>query len=191
MIAGGKGKAAATGLVAGLLLAAAAQAQEATVYRDAGYRGPAVSFSSANPDTGMRFTVGAIRVKSGLWELCPATNFRGTCIQVGQDVPNLFQAYGWASPVGSIRPVGGSSGGGSGGGVQSLRGMASEYFPAPSTRGSRVLACRFGSATAQCAKNSANDFCRSAGWAGSAYQRIETVRGQNYLADVLCVRSGY
>jgi hypothetical protein len=165
-------------------------AQEAIVYRDAGYGGPAVSFSSANPATGMRFSVGAIRVKSGLWELCPGQNFRGNCITVGQDVPNLFQVYGWATPVGSIRPVSGGGSGGTGGGA-SLKGMASEYFPAPTQRGSRVLACQSGNATARCAADTADRFCRSAGWAGSAYERMETVRGQNYLADVLCVRSGY
>ena len=34
-------------------------------------------------------------------------------------------------------------------------------------------------------------FCRSAGWNGSANESQESINGRVYLADVLCVRSGF
>jgi hypothetical protein len=70
-----------------------------------------------------------------------------------------------------------------------MRGMASEYFPQPASRGYRVEACPVGPATANCAQKNADSFCRDGGWNRAAYQRMETVGGRNYLADVLCVRA--
>ena len=69
---------------------------------------------------------------------------------------------------------------------RSLRGMASEYFPDPALNGRRIEVPG-GSGNGMI--NAANNFCSRAGWTRSAYQRLETVRGRVYLADVLCVRS--
>jgi hypothetical protein len=177
------------------LWATAAMADEATIYRDQGFSGPAVAIERANPDLKLGFPIQSIRVRSGTWELCPERNFRGRCLTVTGDTVNLRAAYGWQGRLQSIRPVadsgwGGPGGGGGGGGQQqSLRGMASEYFPRPYEGGRRVPACPRGSATAACAQENANSFCKRAGWTRSAYQRIETERGTNYLTDVLCVRS--
>ena len=54
-----------------------------------------------------------------------------------------------------------------------------------------MLACARGSAAANCAAQTADNWCRSIGWNGSAREHMETVGGRVYLADVLCVRSGY
>jgi hypothetical protein len=70
--------------------------------------------------------------------------------------------------------------------------MGAEFFPAPRNRnGSRVLSCRNGGSTANCAARTADEFCRSAGWNGSAHETQQTEARRVYLADVLCVRSGF
>ncbi|MGN6290039.1 MAG: beta/gamma crystallin-related protein, partial [Sphingopyxis terrae] len=61
----------------------------------------------------------------------------------------------------------------------------------PATADYRVLACQSGSATAACAARTADPWCRAIGWNGSAREHMETLSGRIYLADVLCVRSGY
>lgn len=179
--------------------AASAQSGTATIYRDRNFSGPAVAVSRANPNMGLNFQVSSIRVNGGTWELCPQPNFRGNCLIVGQSTPDLRRTYNWAGPLQSMRPADdgwGGGGGGGGGPQQSLRGMASEFFPAPRDgRGAnspRVLACPgSNSASAACAAQSADRFCRSVGWNGSARQLMETVNRRAYLADVLCVRSGF
>ncbi|WP_448580124.1 beta/gamma crystallin-related protein, partial [Thermaurantiacus sp.] len=120
---------------------APAAANEAIIYRDTGFSGPAVNVTSARSDLGLRYNVNAIRVQSGRWELCPERNFRGRCIMVSRSSPNLFAQYGWAGPLGSMRPAGWGGGSGGGGGQfdnPSLRGMAAEFFPRPADRGGRI-----------------------------------------------------
>ena len=96
----------------------------------------------------------------------------------------------------SIRPVGGGGGGGGWNpnppaNDQVARGNFAEFHTQPAERNYRVLACARGSATANCASQTADTWCRSIGWNGSAREHMETVSGRVYLADVLCVRSGY
>ena len=93
----------------------------------------------------------------------------------------------------SIRPVGGGGGWNPNppANDQTVRGNFAEFHTQPSTGNYRVLACPQGSATANCAARAADNWCRSIGWNGSAREHMETVGGRVYLADVLCVRSGY
>jgi hypothetical protein len=65
--------------------------------------------------------------------------------------------------------------------------MASEYFPAPADGRGRVISCASGAAN--CARESANRFCRSRGWNYASFSLQETVNRQNFLADVLCTRT--
>lgn len=164
---------------------------EAIIYRDAGYNGPAVNVSQAQSNMGLAWRVNSIRVHSGRWELCERTNFRGDCRTYDADTPMLVNPLR-GRVVQSLRPIG--DGGGGGGEVPgnnpSLRGMAAEFYPAPALQGRRVLACTRGSATANCAAQSADAFCRQLGWTASARQTMETVSGRIYLADVLCSRTG-
>lgn len=163
---------------------------EAIIYRDAGYKGPAVNVSRAEPDLDLSFRVNAIRVRSGTWQVCERPDYRGTCRSFNRDTP-LLAIRGMA--VQSMRPEGGGGGslpGGEQGSNPNLRGMAAQFYPAPALRGYRVEACTTGSATANCAKRTAIEFCTSMGWRTSARQMMETVRGRAYLADVLCSNTG-
>lgn len=165
---------------------------EATIYRDAAYRGPAVFIGEQKPDLGLAWPVNSIRVASGRWELCERTRFRGNCRTVERDTPMLNNVLRGLT-IQSIRPVG------TGGGWnpnppangQVARGSFAEFHTQPATGNFRVPACNSGSATAACAARTADNWCRSIGWNGSAREHMETIGGRVYLADVLCVRSGY
>lgn len=165
---------------------------EATIYRDAAYRGPAVFVGEEKPDLGLAWPVNSIRVASGRWELCERTRFRGNCRTVERDTPMLNNVLRGIT-IQSIRPVG------TGGGWnpnppandQVARGNFAEFHTQPATGNFRVPACTSGSATAACAARTADNWCRSIGWNGSAREHMETIGGRVYLADVLCVRSGY
>ena len=183
--------------LASFAIAAPALAQSATIYRDANHSGPAVAVDRANPNLRLNFEVTSIRVNSGEWELCPEPNFRGRCLTVTRTNADLRRAFGWPGRLQSIRPTGswnGGGGNGSGSGPISgarLKGMASEFFPAPRRGNGRVLACATGTATATCAAQTADRFCVDAGWRGASHQLMETENRRVYLADVLCVRTGF
>ena len=193
--------AAAASIGAGLLATSNAQTvdteryrpSEATIYRDAGYRGPAVFIGEEKPNLRLAWPVNSIRVVRGRWELCERTRYRGNCRTVDRDTPMLNNVLRGIT-VQSMRPAG-SGGGGSNpnppANDQVARGNFAEFHTQPSERNFRVLACTRGSATANCAAQTADNWCRSIGWNGSAREHMETVSGRVYLADVLCVRSGY
>lgn len=170
-------------------------AGEAIIYRDVGFSGPAVNVSRAEPNLRLAWPVRSVRVRFGRWELCTLPNFRGQCSTIDRDTPDLRRQVNFLNVLGSMRPL-------PGGGPRppqpptvpdrSLRGMAAEFFPTPSDRGGRrVEACDRGQATAACAARTADNFCRSRNWGGSAHQALETVGRGIFLADVLCVRSGF
>lgn len=165
---------------------------EAIIYRDLGYSGPAVNVSQAQPNMGLAWRVNSIRVRSGRWELCERTNFRGTCRSYDADNAMLGNPLRGVT-VQSMRPMGGGGGGNPEvpGNNPSLRGMAAEFYPAPAQNGRRILACVRGSATANCAAATADRFCVALGWTASARETMETVSGRVYLADVLCSGTGY
>lgn len=190
---------------AGLAIAATAAAQtdkmapmgqgEATIYRDAGFQGPAVYVGEAKENLGLAWPVRSIRVRSGLWELCARTRYRSPCARVSADEADLRQVSRLLYAVQSMRPLGGPQ-------IQppvqpnppagtSLRGMSGEYFPAPGLNGYRILSCPNGNSTANCAAKTADNFCKNLGYGGSASETQETVYSRVYLADVLCTRTGY
>ncbi len=189
----------------GLAVAATAGAQqdkmapigigEATIYRDVNFSGPAVYVGEAKPDLGLNWPVRSVRVKRGTWEICSRTRYRGRCATVAADEPDLRGRTGFFDNVQSMRPLGGPQ-------IQppvaptppagpSLRGMGAEFFPAPGQYNMRILSCPNGNSTANCAAKTADNFCRGAGWNGSTSESQESVNGRVYLADVLCVRSGF
>lgn len=166
---------------------------EATIYRDAAYKGPAVFIGEEKSNLGLAWPVNSIRVASGRWELCERTRFRGQCRTVDRDTPMMGNILRGIT-VQSIRPVGSGGGGWNPNppaNDQVARGNFAEFHTQPSQGNYRVLACTRGSATANCAAQTADTWCRSIGWNGSAREHMETVAGRIYLADVLCVRSGY
>ena len=168
---------------------------EATIYRDVGFQGPAVFVGEAKSDLQLAWPVRSIRVRTGLWELCARTRYRAPCARVSADEADLRRVSRLLYAVQSMRPLGGPQ-------IQppvqpeppagpSLRGMGAEFFPAPGRYNVRILSCPNGNSTANCAARTADEFCRSAGWNGSASESQETVNRRVYLADVLCVRSGF
>lgn len=163
---------------------------EAIIYRDIGYSGPAVNVSRAEPNLRLAWPVRSIRVRQGRWELCTLANYRGRCETIDRDTPDLRRQVNFLDRIGSMRPMPG--GGPPEPPVQdrSLRGMAAEFFPAPSRNGRRIEACERGQATARCAADTAARFCRERGWSGSSHQALETENRRVYLADTLCTRSG-
>src|SRR3546814_11308812 len=80
---------------------------EATIYRDAAYRGPAVFIGEEKPNLGLAWPVNSVRVASGAWALCEKTRFRGTCRTVDRDTPMLGNILP-GIPLRPLRPVGGS-----------------------------------------------------------------------------------
>lgn len=167
---------------------------EAIIYRDRNFSGPAVAIQQAQADLrsdiGLSWQVRALRIKSGQWELCTGRNFTGTCRIYTSDMADLGTQFS----VRSIRPAGNWGGGGP---VPprppsaSLRGMSAEFFPAPTTNGQRVQSCATGGSTANCTARTADNYCRSVGWNGAAYQSQQSEGRRVYLVDVLCVSSGY
>jgi len=140
----------AASLTGGLLAVSAAQTPEermyrppeATIYRDAGYRGPAVFVGEAKTNLGLAWPVNSVRVASGRWELCEKTRYRGQCRTVERDTPMLGSVLRGMT-VQSMRPVGGGGGGGWNpnppANDQSTRGNFAEFHTQPGTNGTRVL----------------------------------------------------
>ena len=175
-----------------------ARPAEATIYRDVAFNGPAVAVIQANPNLGLAWPVNSVRVRSGRWQLCEQPNYRGDCRTIDSDTRMLGSLLRGIQ-IQSMRPVGQGGGGGGGGGGpvppstpdRSLRGNFAEFHTAPQANGSRILSCRNGNSTANCAARTADAYCVSIGWNGAAVQNQETVGRNVYLADVLCVRSGF
>lgn len=94
-------------------------AQGIVVYRDDGFRGPALTFNSAVPDlrnSGMNDQISSMRMR-GTWTACTDAHFRGQCQTFSGDVSSL-RAVGMNDRISSLRPGGydGPGGGGGGGG---------------------------------------------------------------------------
>jgi hypothetical protein len=166
---------------------------EATIYRDTNFSGPAVAIQAQEPDLGLAWRVRSIRVPSGSWQLCSERNYRGTCVTVDRDRDRLG-LFGAGLTVQSARYTGGGWGGGPGPGMgdggQSLRGMMSQYYPLPMRYGREVPACQRGSATSNCASQTADRFCADMGWRVSVHERMETRGREVVLRDVLCSNAG-
>jgi hypothetical protein len=138
------------------------------------------------------FNANSIRLAEGkTWELCSGNTFTGCKEFTASDRGIVFNVRS-ARPVASIItsiPSGGpvaSVGTVGGGPWPSLRGLASEYFIAPDAGGNRILVA---TGKSEEASRLAQDFCRARGWRTSAHQRMQSIGGRAYLADVLCAEN--
>lgn len=188
-------------IAAGLVPAAVSQAQqsdtmqapaaEATIYRDANFRGPAAFIGRSNANLGLAWPVNSIRVAGGTWELCEQINWGGNCRTVDRDQA-LLGSRQRGMTVQSIRLVSGS-GGGSFIGVEArnqvTRGASTEFHTQPESRGYRIPACPTGRPTNSCLKRTADNYCRTQGWRGSAHRTNQIIGQRAFLADVLCTNS--
>ncbi|MEZ5946097.1 MAG: beta/gamma crystallin-related protein [Hyphomonas sp.] len=85
-----------------------------TLYVDSYGRGPSFGLNRAIPDLSQyRFNdnVSSIYIRSGTWEICEHSNFRGRCQIVDASVDRL-NGFRLNDQVSSIRPVGGNGYGG-------------------------------------------------------------------------------
>lgn len=170
-----------------LALASPAPAQvpgEVILFSQTNHRGHSFLVRGTRNNLVIPWAVRSVRVARGeAWDLCTRTNHREPCHRVAQNLANVNWRVASARPSQVVTlpepaPPGGAS----------LRGMSAEFFVAPQEFGRRVVSCASGAAA--CATQSADRFCRNRGWTAATYHRQETVRGTNYLTDVLCTRTG-
>jgi hypothetical protein len=185
-----------SGAAAGaVLLSAGAFAQasqapdaQATLYNKGHYRGARRTVVGPT-QFGEAFQVRSVNISAGTqWELCSGTKYSG-CKQITQSTPSMIMNVRSARPVATILtsasgpPTSQSLRGGGG----SLRGIASEYFVAPDNGGNRI---EVQPGTAETMSRRAIEFCQARGWRTSAHERLQSVAGKFYLADVLCADTG-
>lgn len=136
----------------------------------------------------------SVRV-TGTWTFCEDSDFDDYCQTLSRDEPDLG-AIGLANAISSVRletvrggpepsrplpppppPI-------DGGDV--LEGSTATFFALPSRNGRPIPACERGGRTSDCARYGADQFCRSEGYAGSAYFHVRYGRRGQILEDVLC-----
>jgi hypothetical protein len=133
------------------------------------------------------FVMKSVTIPAGTsWEFCSGNTYSG-CRQLSQSTPATIMTVRSARPIAPvITSTATAAGTGAGQAGQSLRGLASEFFVAPDENGSRIEVATGAAGAGQRAR----DFCRTRGWRSSAHQRLQSVGGRFYLADVLCVDAG-
>lgn len=156
---------------------------EAIIYRNAGYNGPAVNVSRAQPDLGLSWTVTSIRVRSGRWELCERPDYQGVCRTFIADNPIIMRD---GIRVQSMRPLGWTDQWAPGDNP-SMQGRDAQFYPAPARHGRRVAVCLTGQSQPTCAARAADQFCRTMGYDRAAHSDRETLGRRVYLSDTLCV----
>ncbi len=169
---------------------APAASAEAIIYRDANYRGPAVNVHAPQPNLGLAWTVGSMRLVSGRMQLCSLPNYLGACTTATASYPILSPLGIPGNRVRSMRPMASVTPPPPPAGFgPSLRGMSAEFFSQPSEYGRRVLSCPNGASTANCARATAEQFCKARGFNYVGNVRQQSANGQVYLVDVLCKTS--
>jgi hypothetical protein len=162
---------------------------EITLYAKGHFKGAQKIIGGPRQYIDPPFLVKSVTIPSGTqWELCSGSTYSG-CRQFSQSVKAMVMPVRSVRPVAAILPsdaaipgqVPGQPLRGSG---RSLRGLASEYFVTPEAGGIRVEVVP---GTAEAMTRGAGEFCRTRGWRTSAHERLQTVAGRFYLADVLCV----
>ena len=74
----------------------------AIIYRDIGYRGPAVTLTGPRPDLDLQWPIRSIRVHRGVWELCARRNYHGRCViyeASERSIPSAVEYTQSARPV--------------------------------------------------------------------------------------------
>ncbi len=188
-------------LLAAAIIAAAAPPPETapaaqaalTLFSDRFYRGETLVFRADEGDIRPAFAPRSVR-SVGRWLVCSEPRFRGRCIEIAGDYP-IDTALGVNFNIRSLRAmVAGTGAGHPPPNVPpdgaSLTGLSSRYFPAPAFGRERLLACPDGAPGMGCAKDTAQDLCRRAGYREAKHFVLQAERGLYYLADVLCVRTG-
>ena len=172
-------------VAASLSAPGAAQGQgPATLYSKGHFGGFAMPV--AGPMTNLEpLEVKSLRIPPGsVWELCSGNTFTG-CARYSESKAAMVRTVRSVRPVAAAIPesVALASQGPVSGSGPSLHGLASEYFVVPAQAGSRI---EVNDKAAGSTSAAAIAFCRAHGWTLSAYERVQTVGGRSFLADVLC-----
>jgi hypothetical protein len=169
--------------------AAAQQDEQAVIYYQGHFKGRSISLEGPTR-LQAPFTAKSIKIPEGKsWELCTGNTFTG-CKEFNGSDPAMVINVRSARPVAPILTAAPTTGGPAasvgtvgGGPWPTLRGLSSEYFIAPDSGGNRILVA---SGKSEEASRLAQEFCRQRGWQASAYERLQSLGGRAYLADVLC-----
>ena len=176
---------------AALLLAATAPPQ-LTLFADRFYRGAPQAFTANQRRIDPALEPQSLTI-TGRWQVCDDANFGGHCLEIDRDYP-VTASLGPGFRIRSLRRLTPDEGAGEPAagvvpGGPSQTGMASRYWPAPTYGSARVRACPDGKPSLNCAHDTAEALCRRAGYRSVRYWQLQTVGGQAYLSDILCVRS--
>lgn len=163
-----------------------------TLFSDRFFRGDTLVYKQDEGDIRPAFTPRSLR-GVGRWLVCSEPRFRGRCIEIAGDFP-VDTGLGMNFNIRSLRAMAAGSGAGHPPpdvppGGASLSGMSSRFFPAPAFGGERALACPDGAPGMRCARETAEDMCRRAGYREAKHFVLQAERGLYYLADVLCIRT--
>jgi hypothetical protein len=178
-----------------VLLPVQASAQQAdadtiTLYGKGHFKGHRITLEGSTR-LSSPFAAKSVQIPAGkAWELCSGNTFTGCKEFNGSDESMIFNVRSarpiapvitssQGSPAAAIGTVGG-------GPWPSLRGLASEFFIAPDVGGNRILVA---SGKSEEASRLAEDFCRTRGWRTAAHERLQSIGGRTYLADLLCAES--
>jgi hypothetical protein len=171
-----------------------------TIFQSPNFGGSAMTFRQFEGNVRLPFSVGSV-IAEGPWRLCSENDGRGRCIFAEGRYARASNSPGINFTVRSVVPQSGNGGGGGGWngggwngngwggqiGGQSLRGIASQYWPAPEIDRRRVDACPGNNNGSQrCAQETAERFCSFAGWRRVQFFQQATVSRRNVLSDVLC-----
>lgn len=183
-------------IIAVLMLAAATVAPPKppptlTLFAQPFFRGNSVTYAMDEGDVRPGFTPHS--VKAGCrWLVCSEPRFKGRCIELAADYPvdaalglnfNIRSVRGLQPGSGAAMPPPGVAPEG-----PSLAGSSARFFAAPRFGGERALACPNGAPEVRCARRTAEDLCRRAGYRKATNFILESERGLYYLADLLCTR---
>lgn len=188
---------AAAGLtLAALAVALPAQAQfgksSLVLYDGANYQGTGFTatgeLSALGRETGMNDKASSVRVL-GSWDLCEHSNFKGRCVTVTADTPDL-KAIGVNNNISSVRPTPGDTGPGFGGGNDGGTGGSNiiviEY---PRYQGVPIFYC--GKSILNCGKPNADAFCALVGHSeAQTYKAGPRTRERGYVPMDRSFQSG-
>lgn len=163
--------------------------------------------SARNLDrTGFNDRAQSVRV-TGSWTFCEDSEFDDRCITLSRDEPDLA-ALGFGNSISSAKIETPRSGpepltpqpyrpdpyqpepyrpAPAPYGPAFLEGSTATFFPQPSQSGRPIPACDPGARGPNCARASADRFCRAEGFAASGYSNIRRGRRGDVLVDVLCL----
>lgn len=161
-----------------------------TLFERTNFGGAAITFRQTENRVRVPFNVRSI-IAEGSWRICPDDNGRGRCVLANRRYADSLRDPGLNFVVRSAVPQ--SGGGGNNGGWfgpvggQTLRGTQSQYWPAPEINRRRVDACPNGNnGNSRCAAETADRFCRFAGWRSAQFHHQARINNRWFLADTLC-----